>query len=226
MVEKAVLFDVQDTIVREAKDVSQYYFEAIRSSYGLSLDNIKISDYKDHTVQETLADILSKQGLTKSEIYEKHELFLEELPYAHYNVAGHDKAILVDGAKEILNRLGKKDDIVVGAATGQLERILRNMFDRVELNYDHYFRFGAYGDVSESIAKIVDVAIAKAVKEYGIERKHISFVSCSTRLVAEAHSTGVNAICIVKEHHTKKELEEMRGGHLAKSLRDCEKFIV
>lgn len=225
MAENAVLFDVQNTIVKETKEVSQYYYEAIRSSYGLSIDNIMLADYEGHTVQETLAAILSKQGLTKSEIYARHEFFLEELPYAYYNVAGHDRAVLADGAKDILNRLSKKSDTIMGVATGQLERISKNLSERAGLKYEDYFKFGAYGDASEGMPKIIDVAISKAVRDYGIERRHISFICSSISSLRAAQSVGINAIGVIPDTASMKGLAATRADHIVKSLKGCERFI-
>lgn len=226
MAEEAVLFDVQNTLIREVKDVSDYWFEAIRFTYGLSIDNIKIADYEGHTVQETLIDILTKQGISKEEIYAKHEQFLEELPYAHYNVAGHDSVVWVDGAKALLNHLKDDNKIVVGAASGQLEKILKNMFDRDNhLNYDSYFKFGAYGNVSESITKIIEDAVAIAHKEYGLDKHHITFVSNTKRHVHAAHSLAIKSIGVITDPFSKKDLEGIGVAHLVKSLKDVERLL-
>lgn len=224
MVEKVVLFDIENTLIRESKDVSQYYFEAIRSSYGLSIDNIDLSKYEGMTVQERLIDILSKNGLTMDEIYAKHELFLEELPYVHYNVAGHDKVVLIDGAKDLLNNLHRKG-YVLGAATGQLERILRNMFDRASFSYDSHFKFGTYGDASEKISKIIEASIDVAHKEYKADKHHISFISNTKRHIAVAHSLGINAIGVITDAYSKKDLENVGVAQVVKSLRDCNSLL-
>lgn len=224
MAENAVLFDIENTLIKEAKDVSQYYFEAIRSSYGLSIEDIHISDYRGLTVQETLDSILSKQGLSKGEINEKRELFLEELPYAHYNVAGHDRSVLIDGAKDLLERLNKKNDYIVAAASGQLERILRNLFERAELNYDKYFKFGYYGDTDERMSMIIDAAITKAQKEFGIGKKKITFISSDKNHAVEAHSLDIRALAVMSDHESRKDLES-RNIIAVKSLRDCERYL-
>ncbi|MGD0728461.1 MAG: HAD hydrolase-like protein [Candidatus Micrarchaeaceae archaeon] len=225
MPEIAVLFDVENTLIKEKKNVSDYYFEAIRFVYGLSIDDINLADYEGLTVQETLIEILQKQGLKKEEILEKHEQFLEELPYAHYNVAGHDSAVLVDGAKTILNNLKDNNRYVIGAASGQLERILSNMFDRVNMKYDNYFKFGAYGNVSENMSKILDSAMAKAGKEYGIDKHGIYFVSNVKNHVHAAHALGIRAVGVITDPFSEKDLKNLGVIHIAKNLKDCERFI-
>lgn len=225
MADKAVLFDVQDTLIKESKDVSDYWFEAIRFVYGLSLDKIKIADYEGFTVQETLIDILEKNGLSRDEIYARHEQFIEELPYAHYNVAGHDKAVLVGGAKEILSHLKSNNSFMIGAASGQLERILKNMFHRVDMDYDSYFKFGAYGNVNESITKIIDVALATAEKDFGIDKHHITFVSNTGRHVKAAHALGIKAIGVITDDFSRRELEKVGITHAVKNLKEVERLL-
>ncbi|MGI0100643.1 MAG: HAD family hydrolase [Candidatus Micrarchaeaceae archaeon] len=224
MAEKVVLFDLENTLIREWKDVSSYYFEAIRNSYGLSIDDIDLSKYEGMTVQETLIDILSKNGISRDDIYKKHELFLQELPYAHYNVAGHDSAVLVDGAKNLLRHLHSRD-YVMGVASGQLEKILRNMFDRAGMHYDSYFKFGTYGDASESFSKILEASIDVAHKEFLSDKHHIYFVSNTKGHVASAHSMGINAIGVITDQFSKKDLENIGMVHVAKSLKDCERIL-
>ncbi len=226
MVEKAVLFDVQETMIRETKEVSQYYFEAIRNAYGLSIDDIRLADYDGYTVQETLDAILAKQGLKRNEIYEKQDLFLEELAYAHYNVAGHDRAVLVDGAQDVLNKLVKRNDVVIGVATGQLERILRNLFDRAGMSYGNYFKFGAYGNASESMPKIIDVALHRASEDYGVDRKHVSFVCGSGRFFTAAQSVGIKAIGVIADRDSRNGLSPGHADHIVKSLKECARFII
>lgn len=211
MAAKVVLFDVENTLIREWKDVSQYYIEAIRNSYGLSID-LKLSEYEGLTVQEAVHDILSKNGLTDDDIKAKSELFLQELPYAHYNVAGHDKALLSDGTKNLLNYLRGKG-YTVGAASGQMERILKNMFERAGLNYEEYFRFGAYADSGKHISDIIGVAIGKALNEFGAEKDQITFISNSNNRTESAKSLGINAIFVGD------------GSATAKNLKECEKLL-
>ena len=224
MAEKVALFDIDNALIRESRDVSSYYFEAIRSSYGLSIDDIDLSKYEGLTVQETLIDILTKNGLTRDEVYGRHELFLQELPYAHYNVAGHDNVVLIEGAKNLLGYLHRKG-YVMGAASGQLERILRNMFDRAHLNYDSYFRFGTYGDASEHFSKIIETSTDIAHGEYLAERHHIAFISNSKGHVITAHALGLNAIGVITDAHSKSELEKLGVGKIVRHLKDCERIL-
>ena len=224
MAEKIVLFDAENTLIRESKDVSQYFFEAIRNSYGVSIDGIDLQKYEGLTVQETLISILESNGMGRDEIYAKHDLFLEELPYAHYNVAGHDRVLLVEGAKGLLDMLHRKN-YVMGIASGQLERILRNMFERAGLKYDSYFKFGTYGDASESMSKILETAIDVAVREFKAEKHSITFISNVKAHVMLAQSRGIKAIGVITDQFSRKDLEHVGVPHVVKSLKDCGRLL-
>jgi phosphoglycolate phosphatase-like HAD superfamily hydrolase len=224
MAEKVALFDIENTLVREWKDVSSYYFETIRNAYGLSIDDINLNQYEGLTVQETLIEILTKNGLTKDQIYEKHELFLNELGYAHYNVAGHDKIVVIDGAKDLLTHL-HKNGYVIGAASGQIERVLRNQFDRAQLNYDSYFKFGTYGDASEHMSKIIETSIDVAHKEFKADKHHVTFIGSTKSGVIAAHSLGINSIGVITDEYSKKDLDKIGVGAVVKNLKDVKKFI-
>lgn len=224
MAEKVALFDIENTLVREWKDVSQYYVETIRNTYGVMIDDIDLSKYEGQTVQETVEAILKGYGLTDQEIDAKRALFVQELPYNHYNVAGHDKIELIDGAKDLLQHAHKRG-YVIGAATGQLETILRNMFDRAGLTYDSYFKFGTYGDASVHIKEIIETSIDVAHKDFLAERQNIVFISSSKDHVVAAQGLGITAVGVITDERSRKEMEQLKSGNVAKKLKDCEKWL-
>ena len=219
-----VLIDPDKALVREAKNVSQYYMEGIRMVYGVYMDDINLDEFVGRTTQETVIELLKRNGVTKEEIEEKLHVFAEELPYEHYNVAGHDSASLGDGTKEALERLSKDNDIILGAASGQLERILKNMFERAGLKMEAYFKFGAYGDAAVGFDGILNAALGKA-NGFGIPKERIFFVGYSPQSITAAKALGIRTIGMATDYFFKEQLSQAGAEQVTKSPKDIPKLV-
>ncbi|MDE1869251.1 MAG: hypothetical protein KGH60_04800 [Candidatus Micrarchaeota archaeon] len=222
MPEVAVLFDV-NALLKEPKDVSQYMFEVIQNVFGHLIDNIDMSDYEGMTSQEMVIAILKKNGINDSDINGKLANYIEEVPYSHYNVAGHDAITVADGAKDALESLRKSTNVVVGMATGQMERITRNMFERAHMDMDSYFKIGAYGSISPEFSKILEDAVSKA-ESRGVSRANIYFVSGAPQPIAIAKSLGVKPIGVAFGKYSKAELEQAGASPAVKNVKDVVKL--
>ena len=219
---KAILFDVYNTLVKESKDVGMYYTEAIRAVYGLNVENIKLADYEGMTTQETITEILSRNGLGGKEINEKMPQFLEELPYSHYNVAGHDSAVLMAGAQDVLKSFSTDDNYAVGIATGMLERIVRNMFERAGLNLDNLIKFGCYGNAGRDFSGILEHAVNQAMVA-GAQSGQILLVSSSASALRAAKSRSVWAVGVATGKYSASELQAAGADMVAKNLKEVQK---
>ena len=94
---KALLLDLA-VLVREQKEVGKFWTENIRNVYGIYLDDIKAADM-DGTVQEILYRNSGARDIQKDDVDAKMELFINEMPYAYYNVAGRDNMIWRTGRR-------------------------------------------------------------------------------------------------------------------------------
>lgn len=224
MAKTLVLIDPDKSMVREAKDVSQYYMEGIRMVYGVYIDDINLKEFNGRTTQETVIELLQRNSIPQSEIDEKLHVFTEELPYEHYNVAGHDFANLGEGAKEALEKLSNDNEIILGAASGQLERILKNMFERAGLKMESYFKFGAYGDAAMDMGGIIKAALEKA-NGFGIPRERTFFVGYSPQSISAAKALGLRTIAIATDYFYPEQLTQAGAERVTKSPRDIPKLV-
>ncbi|HUY70515.1 MAG TPA: HAD hydrolase-like protein [Candidatus Baltobacteraceae bacterium] len=219
-----VLIDPDKTLVRETKNVSQYYMEGIRMVYGVYIDDINLDEFVGKTTQETVVELLKRNEIPDAEIQEKLHVFAEELPYEHYNVAGHDHATLGEGAKEAMEKLSKDNEIMLGAASGQLERILKNMFERAGVKMEDYIRFGAYGDAAFDMSGIITAAVEKA-NGFGIAKERMFFVGYSPQSITAAKSLGLRTIGIATDYFYTEQLTQAGAERVTKSARDIPKMV-
>jgi len=218
-VANALLLDLA-TMVKEQKEVGKYWTENIRNVYGLYLDDIR-ADELDGTVQEILYKILGKYGITKAEADARMELFINEIPYAYFNVAGRDNMKLADGANEVIN-LCKGKEFVVGLATPMPERISQNMMERTGIDLGT-FRFAEYGAFNKDANALLMAAMAKA-RSIGAEADNDGiFVSASPNLLSAARALGIKTVAITDGNNQK--FEGINSDSKIRSLREIRKGL-
>ena len=216
---KLVLFDVNGTLVKDYLDVSEYVAESIRSIYGI-LTEVDLSKYDGFTSQEIAESVLLENGFPKEEIDAKLERYCEDLFYSYYNVAGHNKQIVLDGAESLLNELSRKGNALLGIATGEAERVARFRLEKV--NFSKYFKIGSFGNDGKHIRQIIDKAVSSAKSTYGIDDGF--FVSSAARALEEAKSAGISTIGVAADGKSYADLERIADAALA-SLKDSRKML-
>jgi phosphoglycolate phosphatase-like HAD superfamily hydrolase len=212
-----VLFDVLNTLVKEAKDESGFLAEAIRGIYGFSVD-VKESDYDGVAMQEAIEAILLRNGAEKDYIEGGLRRIMEELPYSYYNVAGHDRIIAENGAKEVLNGL-RRDGFDLGIATGAAKGMVANMFARAEVDFS-MFKFGVYGDAGKTMGDIMKVAAETVPKDAGVSIDRVFVVSSAPAVVAAAKAAGLTPIGVHLGKSTEAELSGAGAKAVARDFSD------
>ncbi len=199
--DKLVLFDVKDTLTRDTKDISEYVQESIRNIYGILVD-VDLSKYEGTTAQETAEAILTENGMPKEEIEGKLVRYTEDLFYSYYNVAGHDRQLAVEGAKELLDEF-TKEGALIGMATGEAEKVARFRLEKTGLLA--YFKFGAFGNEAKSAEGIVAKAIDKAKTSFSFSGKAV-LISCHPNLIRAAKANGVTPVAVASGKSAQDEL--------------------
>ncbi len=214
---RLVLFDVNQTLIHDSKDISEYISESIRNIYGVIV-RVNLDDYEGLTSKEAVRRILEKENTPEKEIEEKLDRYIEDLPYTYYNVSpSYDKPIFMKGARELLNSLRKKD-VPLGIACGEPKRVIEMKFDKVGLR--DYFSFGAYGNVNINPAEIVKEAILTARSERNFVGDDIFLVSSSPQFIRAAKENDITAIGVASGRFGEKELLGANADIIAGNLKD------
>lgn len=220
--ESFALFDTNATMVRDVKDISDYVAESIRNIYGIIVE-VKLDNYKGMTSKEVADAVLRNYGLDNAEIKARLDRYLEDLPYSYYNVAWSDKVVLLDGAKQILDTV-KRKEAKIGIVTGEPERVTKMRLDKVGLS--EYFEFGAYAEAGYSAREIVGKALDKVTGEFGLETNRGFMVTSIPQFVTAAKELGLYSIGVVQgEKDRKQALEEAGANELINTLKDKPKGL-
>ena len=213
--DKLVLFDVNNTLTKDTKDISEYVQESIRNIYGVLVD-VNLAKYEGMTAQETAEAVLLENGMQKDEIEQKLVRYTEDLFYSYYNVAGHDRQLALDGAKELLEGLSK-EGVLIGIVTGETERVARFRLEKTAML--DYFKFGAFGNEAKSADGIVAKALEKAKIDFSFSGK-VVLVSCYPNLVKAAKANGIAAIGIANGKFAPAALSEAGAASVVGDLRN------
>jgi phosphoglycolate phosphatase-like HAD superfamily hydrolase len=218
---RLVLFDVVNTLVVDSKDVSEYVSESIRNIYG-RIVQADLKRYEGQSSQNIAEDILRHDKMPEEEIKSKLNRYMEDLFYTYYNVAGHDRLILVDGARDLLGQIWKKD-IAMGIVTGEAERIAKFRAEKTTIH--GFFKMGAYGNDGKEPSDIVNAAIKRAKSDLGIESGGIAIVASSPYLIKAAKRCGVAAIGIANAGYSESDLKAAGADLVVRSPKDKGKIV-
>ncbi len=214
------LFEVKDLLTKDTMDVSEYVAESIRNIYGVSVD-FSMEDYLGMTAQEMAEAALMANGMRKEEADEKLARLMEDLFYTYYNVAGHEKQLVVEGAAELLKELRYRG-VVIGIATGEIEKIARFRLDKAGLS--EYFSFGAFGNEARDAEGIVGMALVKAGAGFGKGGDSI-LVCASPSFVTAAKSSGIKCVGVALGPFAKESLSEAGADLVVENLKERGKIL-
>ncbi|MEM3839307.1 MAG: HAD hydrolase-like protein, partial [Candidatus Micrarchaeaceae archaeon] len=145
----------------------------------------------------------------------------EDLYYTYYNIAGHDRQVLVDGARELLAQIWKMD-INIGIVTGEAEKIAKLRAEKTTIH--GFFKIGAYGEDGKGFDEIVNIAARKAEAELGISKDSILVVGYSPHLIKGAKAAGIHSVGVAGVF-TAEELKDAGADLVIKSIKERGKLI-
>ena len=161
-------------------------------------------------------------GLRRQDIDSKMELFINEMPYAYYNVAGRDRMRLADGAGGVLDSFGKNSGFVMGLATPVIEKIAQNMIERAEIDA-RIFKFAEYGAYGRDANSLLMTA-ATAARELGADADSDGvFVSSSPYMISCAGAARIKTVAVTGD--SKERFAGAQADTMIKSLKDLRKGV-
>jgi phosphoglycolate phosphatase len=214
--DKLVLFDLDKTLVADSKNISEYVAESIRNIYGMVV-TVDLKKYEGDTAQNIAEAVLKEAGMPDNEILPRLNRYMEDVFYTYYNVAGHDKLLLKEGAKELLMELDKRS-VLMGIATGEGERIVKFKTDKAGIT--QFFKLGAYGNTAKDFPQIIRSAVDDAVGRHGFNGRGIFIVSSSPYALKGAKELGFYAIGIANGGYKEPDLEAAGADLVVKSVKD------
>lgn len=180
---RLVLFDLDGTLFRGGNTThSNAFSEVFKTVYQ---ENAHIDEimHEGKIDSQIIIEVLEKRGFTKEKILGKLNSAFEVMTEYFDNRFGAKSNYVLPGAKKLLSSL-QENDVYLGVLTGNLVGIARKKLKSTSL--DNFFLIGAFGNEALRRVDLVEIALKKATKEFGIHfNKKAVFIIGDTPLDIE-----------------------------------------
>jgi phosphoglycolate phosphatase-like HAD superfamily hydrolase len=216
---QAVLFDIDGTLISTGGAGARSWRHAFNELHGIPAD---IGEFTDAGMTDpTVARLTFKSAVghepSPREVATVMAAYLDRLPY---EVEHSDKYRVLDGAEELLRRLGLEKGVLLGITSGAVEAAAHIKLARAGFN--RYFPFGGYGSDSGDRTELTRCALARGERLLGeaLDPSEVLVVGDTPKDLDAAHGAGCVAVGVATGHYTREQLEEAGADVVLDSLRD------
>jgi len=219
---RLVLFDIDGTLLREGLAPKIAFARALRETYATSgpIGEFKFAGMTD---PQCVTEIMRLAGVAEDVIFARRsECLRRYIEHLHVEMPNHDGARLFPGVRELLERLNKLDDVMVGLLTGNILRGAELKLRR--WNLESYFRFGAYGDDHEDRCVLAQIVLekARALTGRAFGGADTTVIGDTPRDIDCARAIGARAVVVATGQVTRAELLEAGPDALLDSFENHE----
>lgn len=221
---KLVLFDIDGTLIQGLNEAQILAFShAFKKVFNIDTSITKI-DHNGKTDRQIMVELLKKEGFNEDLIRSKtKEIMNEMIPFFNEKVK-EKKIKITEGAKELLDELIKRN-IPIGLITGNLEDIAKKKMEEVDLK--DYFKFGGFGSDSERRSEMIEIAIERAERIYGVKfnLKDVFVIGDTPKDIIAGKEAGVQTIAMVTGMYSEEDLKEEKPDFIFKNFSDRDGII-
>jgi phosphoglycolate phosphatase len=215
----AVLFDVDGTLISTGGAGARSWRHAFDTLYGIPADIGQFTDagMTDPTVARLTFSSAVGHEPSPRELATVMAAYLDRLPY---EVEHSEKYRVLDGAEELLKRLGRDEGVLLGITSGAVEAAAHIKLARAGFN--RYFPFGGYGSDSADRIELTQRAIERGGRLIGVELDpaDVYVVGDTPKDVEAAHGAGCIAVATATGHYSREELRATGAEYVVGSLRE------
>ena len=216
---QAVLFDIDGTLISTGGAGARSWRHAFEVLHGIPADIGKFTDagMTDPTVARLTFKAAIGREPTPREVATVMAAYLDRIPY---EVEHSEKYRVLDGAEELLRKLGLEKGVLLGITSGAVEAAAHIKLSRAGFN--RYFPFGGYGSDSGDRTELTNCALARGERLLGekLDPKQVLVVGDTPKDLDAAHGAGCVAVGVATGHYTREQLEEAGADVVLDSLRD------
>ncbi|MEA2448780.1 MAG: phosphoglycolate phosphatase, partial [Thermoleophilaceae bacterium] len=190
---RAVLFDVDGTLISTGGAGARSWLHAFDTLYGIPADIGKFTDagMTDPVVARLTFSSAVGQEPSPTELATVMAAYLDRLPY---EVDHSDGYRVLEGAQDLLPRLGQREGVLLGITSGAVEAAAHIKLSRAGFN--RYFPFGGYGSDSPDRVELTRRAIERGGRLVGeeLDPADVFVVGDTPKDVEAAHGAGCVAV--------------------------------
>jgi len=210
------LFDIDGTLVRGARCHYMAFVHAVSKFYGMEED-ISGINYAGKTDPQILREVLEMGQIPEKTIDENFQACLDYMAGYYLDNVHQENIMVLGGVKELLGQL-KKDEVLLGLTTGNLELIAHAKLNRAGI--DNYFAFGGFGSDSPKRSCLVKKALERAREVYGYQGDQVFVIGDTPRDVEAARPFNLHTIAVATGRYSTQDLQKTGADFVLESLDD------
>jgi phosphoglycolate phosphatase-like HAD superfamily hydrolase len=219
---RLILFDIDGTLLRDGIAAKIAFARALRDTYQTS-GAIEGFSFAGMTDPESVSEIMRLAGIDERTILARREECLRRyVELLAIEVREHQDAHLYPGVRELLERLNKLDNVLVGLLTGNVLQGAQLKLRR--WNLEPYFRFGAFGDDHENRSVLAQIALdkARALSGRPFSGAETTVIGDTPKDIACARAIGARAVAVATGSISREALAACDPDALLDSFEDHE----
>jgi phosphoglycolate phosphatase-like HAD superfamily hydrolase len=207
MPRKLVLFDIDGTLLSVNSINRRILMDALREVYGTegSAGTHNFAGKMDSII---IYEVLQNSGLSNAVIAENFDKAKRTYIEMFRTQAKPSDIILMEGIRELLDKLSANSELMLGLLTGNFEGSGRHKLLLPDIN--HYFPFGAFADDGESRNELPQVAVDKAYRLTGqkFTGHNIIIIGDTEHDIACARVLNAKSIAVATGTYSTEELKK------------------
>jgi len=224
MLKKLVLFDIDGTLLTVNSVNRRILMDALKEVYGTegSAGTHNFAGKMDSII---IYEVLQNAGLSDAEITEKFERAKQTYIDMFRSHAKPSDVMLMEGIRELLDRLSARSELMLGLLTGNFEGSGRHKLLLPEIN--HYFPFGAFADDGLHRNELPPIAVEKAYQLTGkrFSEQEIVIIGDTEHDIVCARVLNAKSIAVATGTYTTEELQKHNPHILYENLSQTEIVI-
>ena len=217
-----ILFDIDGTLLLTGGAGQRGMERALENAFGVTkpTEDIQAAGRTDFAITSDLFEFHGIDNTPESWKRFSSEYF-RQLPIAMAELDG----ALLPGVREILELLHARTDVRLGLLTGNFEEGAWLKLRHYKI--DHYFKFGAFGDLHHSRDDVAKVAYEATHKHCGspVAADRVWVIGDTPADVACARAIGANVVAVATGVYTYDELVPTSPDLLLHDLTDPETLL-
>lgn len=218
MIRKLLLFDIDGTLLHSKGASREAKAQAMEEVFGMAA-NVRTHSFGGKTDWQILREVLEPHGVTGLEIGQKmptfERIFAENMARI---IPNFDVQALL-GAKELLDYLGQRDDIMLGIVTGNT-----SLTAPVKLKAGGFnpaiFEVGAYGSEADDRNELPKLALDRAIAKarHDISGKDVIIIGDTVMDVLAARAIGGQAVTVFTGFEDREKLIASEPDYMLEDL--------
>ncbi|MFZ4524390.1 MAG: HAD family hydrolase [Chlorobium sp.] len=207
MLKKLVLFDIDGTLLSMNTVNRTILADALKEVYGTA-GSTGTHNFAGKMDRSIIYEVLQNAGLGEREIAEKFDQAKVTYIEMFRTQAKPSDVLLMQGIRELLDKLSGHQELMLGLLTGNFEESGRHKLRLPEIN--HFFPFGAFADDGLSRNELPLVAVQKAYQLSGItfSEHNIIIIGDTEHDIACARVLNAKSIAVATGTYSTEELKK------------------